>query len=337
MTPASADPTLTAAHAPIILGTAAYMSPEQAQGIAVDKRTDIWAFGCVLYEMLTGTRAFAGRTLSETMASVVAKEPDWRALPAHTPTAVRRLLRRCLTKDRKHRLADIADARLELTEALVPEAAPAATGRGAAWLPWSLAGLFLLAALIILLVHLRQTASATGDPPLPGALPEAAGPDSPIFLSPDGRSLASIVRPSGAASGRLWIYSLTAGRWQRCRRRRLRPARVFWSPDSRFIGFHADGKLRKLDVTSGSIQSIADVACAGSGTWTSDNVIVFFTPDGLMRVPASGGSAVPVTLVNRSRGEIGHYSPRFLPDGRHFIYLRMSGGRGSQRSVRGIP
>ena len=100
---------------------------------------------------------------------------------------------------------------------------------------------------------------------------------------------------------------------------------VFWSPDSRFIGFHADGKLRKLDVTDSSIQSIADVALAGSGTWTSDNVIVFYTPDGLMRVPASGGSAVPVTLVNRSRGEIGHYFPRFLPDQRHFIYLRMSG------------
>ena len=96
------------------------MSPEQAQGIAVDKRSDIWAFGCVLYEMLTGRRAFSGRTLSETMASVVAKEPDWRALPAHTPTAVRRLLRRCLTKDRKHRLADIADARLEFTETLAP-------------------------------------------------------------------------------------------------------------------------------------------------------------------------------------------------------------------------
>ena len=163
-TPANADPTLTAAQAPIILGTAAYMSPEQAQGIAVDKRSDIWAFGCVLYEMLTGRRAFAGRTLSETIASVVAKEPDWRALPAHTPPPLRRLLRRCLTKDRKHRLADIADARLELAETPAPEAAPAATGRGAGWLPWSLAGLFLLAALVILLVHLRQTAGASWRP-----------------------------------------------------------------------------------------------------------------------------------------------------------------------------
>ena len=324
-TPGNADPTLTAADAPIVLGTAAYMSPEQAQGTAVDKRSDIWAFGCVLYEMLTGRRAFAGRTLSETMASVVAKEPDWRALPAHTPTALRRLLRRCLTKDRKHRLADIADARLELTEALAPETAPVGIGRRAVWLPWSLAGLFLLAALIILLVLIRQTPAPLETLRLQVPLPETAGPDSPIFLSPDGRSLASIVRPSGAASGRLWIYSLTAGRWQEMPPSASPTGGIFWSPDSRFIGFHADGKLRTLDVTSGSIQSIADVAYAGNGTWTSDNVILFFTPDGLMRVPASGGSAVPVTLVNRSRGEIGHYSPRFLPDQRHFIYLRMSG------------
>jgi eukaryotic-like serine/threonine-protein kinase len=325
MTPASADPTLTAAEAPIVLGTAAYMSPEQAQGIAVDKRTDIWAFGCVLYEMLTGTRAFAGRTLSETMASVVAKEPDWLALPAHTPPPVRRLLHRCLTKDRKHRLADIADARLELAEAPMP-APPAPTGRGGAWLPWSLAGLFLIAALVMLVVDLRQTAAPVETLRFQVPLPEAAGPDSPIFLSPDGRSLACIVRAPGATSGRLWIHSLATGRWHEVSPP-LSPTgfSVFWSPDSRFIGFHADGKLRKIDVTSGGIQSITDVAQAGSGTWTPDNLIVFVTPDGLKRVPASGGSAVPVTLVNPSRGEIFHVAPRFLPDGRHFIYLRVSG------------
>ena len=324
MTPASADPTLTAAQAPIVLGTAAYMSPEQAQGIAVDKRTDIWAFGCVLYEMLTGTRAFAGRTLSETMASVVAKEPDWLALPAHTPPPVRRLLYRCLTKDRKHRLADIADARLELAEAPMP-APPAPTGRGGAWLPWSLAGLFLIAALVMLVVDLRQTAAPVETLRFQVPLPEAAGPDSPIFLSPDGRSLACIVRAPGATSGRLWIHSLATGRWHEVSPP-LSPTgfSVFWSPDSRFIGFHADGKLRKIDVTSGGIQSITDVAQAGSGTWTPDNLIVFVTPDGLKRVPASGGSAVPVTLVNPSREEISHVSPRFLPDGQHFIYLRVS-------------
>ena len=119
---ASAESGLTAAQTPVVLGTPAYMSPEQAQGVAVDKRTDIWAFGCVLYEMLTGTPAFRGTTRSDTIASVIAREPDWRALPAHTPPAIRRLLRRCLEKDRKHRLADIADARLELTDAVVPEA-----------------------------------------------------------------------------------------------------------------------------------------------------------------------------------------------------------------------
>jgi serine/threonine protein kinase len=151
--PGPPDHALTAEHAPLILGTAAYMSPEQARGVAVDKRTDIWAFGCVLYEMLTGRRAFAAQTPSQTMASVVAKEPDWQTLPTHTPTALRRLLRRCLTKDRKRRLADIGDARLELTEALAAEAVPTVTPRNAAWLPWSLAGLFLLAALIILLVR----------------------------------------------------------------------------------------------------------------------------------------------------------------------------------------
>ena len=119
---ASAESGLTAAQTPVVLGTPAYMSPEQAQGVAVDKRTDIWAFGCVFYEMLTGTPAFRGTTLSDTIASVIAREPDWSALPAHTPPAIRRLLRRCLEKDRKHRLADIADARLELTDAVVPEA-----------------------------------------------------------------------------------------------------------------------------------------------------------------------------------------------------------------------
>ena len=314
------------------MGTAAYMSPEQARGKPVDKRSDIWAFGVVLYEMLAGRQAFGGETVSDTLAAVLKSDPDWTVLPANTPEAILRLLRRCLERDRKRRMRDIGDAQAELEEALHPHgpAPGAASGRAIKSLRWVLTGVGLaaVALLAVAVAHFRERASEPAAIRFQISLPEKSqlGPGSRLALSPDGRRLAfSAIGPDGGRV--IWIRSLDSFE-SRPIARAEGASGVFWSPDSRWIAFWTGGKLKKLEVGgaggTGSPQTICTSAPAPGGTWNSDGVILFGfygSTTGLLRVSQAGGEPVPITTVDRSRQELGHAMPQFLPDGHHYIYF----------------
>jgi len=311
-----------------ILGTAAYMSPEQARGHSIDKRGDIWAFGCVLYEMLTGRLAFPGDTLSDTIAKILEREPDWAALPAATPASVRRLLLRCLVKDPKQRLRDIGDVRIELDaidEGLpVADNTPMATVKRRPRLAWIAAAALLVVSIALGVVAFnrkapREAARISVDI----ATPSAPTPLQ-LTVSPDGKYLSAPVT-SDKGETVIWLRALD----------RLTAQTVngsegalfpFWSPDSRFLGFFAGGKLKKVDILGGAPQILCDAPRGAGGAWNRDGVIVFApTLDGpLFRVAASGGVPLPLTELDRSRQEIAHRHPYFLPDGQHFIYTAVS-------------
>jgi serine/threonine protein kinase len=312
----------------VILGTAAYMSPEQARGQAVDKRTDMWAFGCVLYEFLTGKQAFHGDTVTEILAGVLKGEPDWSALPAATPTKVRDLLRRCLQKDKTLRMRDAGDASIEIQEAL----ATPTLGPTGPRLPWSVAGIIAICAAVAVVaaLWLRRAPIDTrvyrstwvSSPDLGGS----AG--SRLALSPDGANLAFVARDA-AGHEALWVRPLES--------LLARPlpgtdnaSAPFWSPDSRFLAFFTQGKLSKIDVSGGPVIPICECSSVLGynlpGTWSRDDVILFTCPVGpILRVPAAGGIPTAVTTLDE-KVEIGHVLPSFLPDGRHFVYSVLSAG-----------
>jgi eukaryotic-like serine/threonine-protein kinase len=315
------SPTLSVAQTAVgvLLGTAAYMSPEQARGKAVDKRADIWAFGVVLYEMLTGQQLFSGETVSDTLAEVLKKEADWEKVPAK----VRPLLRRCLEKDPKKRLRDIGDAS-PLLDGL-PESIPAKQS----WLAWSVASILFILLATIAVVHFLEKPPAAAKPmrfqfALPDKVNMATG--SSFSLSPDGRHLAFGGVDSNNIT-RLWIRSLDS--------LEARPLigtesshipPFFWSSDSRYVAFDAGGKLKKVDIFGGQPQTICDLsAYAMGGAWNREGMIILATwGKGLMQVSASDGAASPLFQLNPARRDTGHYFPTFLPDGRHFLYYCIS-------------
>ena len=307
-------------QAGMILGTAAYMSPEQARGTAVSKRSDIWAFGCVLFEMLTGTRAFAGNGLSDTIAAVLRAEPDWTSLGPRTPAPIRTLLKRCLEKDHARRLRDIGDARFELDaahESAVLDAMPATAGRRNERLAWMVAMLALsLAGLGLGAWAMRET-PALNEVRLDLNVPATVDPlDLASFaVSPDAQTVVFVA----ASDGQLWIRPLSSPE--------LRPLRgtegahsPFWSPDSRSVGFFADGFLKRIDLDGELVRPLADAGAGVGGSWNRDGVIVFGpTPASpIFRVSADGGPAAGVTQL--AEGHAGHSFPVFLPDGRHFLH-----------------
>jgi Tol biopolymer transport system component len=291
------------------------MSPEQASGKTVDKRTDLWAFGVVLLEMLTGRPVFEGETLSHILASVLKDTPDWGALPQDTPAPIRRLLRRCLKKDRKRRLDSATAARLEIEEALTAsteEVTPAAVAPLAAStrLAWMIAVVAVLAALALGFVHFREKAPAEPNLRYTMNMPESLFPS--VAISPDGRYIAIAGGGTVLANQALFIRPLDALQAQRVpgTEGALYP---FWSPDSRFIGFFAQGKLKKIAVDGGPAQTLCDLPSTfQGGTWNRDETILFSTNNTLVRVPASGG--IPVEIPN-----LQGVHPAFLPDGRHFL------------------
>ena len=323
----SMSPTLSiqATHAGVILGTAAYMSPEQARGKSVDKRADIWAFGVVVYEMLTGRALFAGDTITDVLAAVVTRDPDWTRIPAK----VKRLLESCLEKDPSRRLRDIADAWRLLDDA--PErSASSRSPLGLVAAAVAAVAVMTLAGLAF--VRFREPPPARDVVRLQIPLPVGAQPDLNFTLSPDGRRLAFV--GAGADGIRVWLRAL-----DEFESRPLPGAdnvdsgSLFWSPDSRWLAIAAGGKLKKIDVSGGAPQTIADVSGAGviGGAWNEDGVIVFGSNaggrpggGGVFRVSAAGGALTPLTNVAASRKEYGHRFPTFLPDGRHFLYLRAS-------------
>jgi serine/threonine protein kinase/Tol biopolymer transport system component len=336
------SPTLTARLSPgtqigMVLGTAAYMAPEQARGRAVDRRADIWAFGVVLYEMLTGRRAFAGDDISEVMASVLKTEPDWTAIPADTPVSIRRLLRRCLEKDPRKRLSAIGDARLELDE---QEAAPAAAAPGGTvarpslWARlWPAIAAIAVTATVTSLVWQSRVRPVPTDVTRTSLLPQPGAdfyPDSnAVAISPDGRQVVYVVGSPTAAQSQLWIRALDQPKARRIEggdNSRL----PFWSPDSKRIGFFADKKLKIVVAAGGRAEIVADAPFGRGAAWGPNDVIVFAGDAGgrLRRVKASGGEAVAVTELDESRKESAHRFPRFLPDGEHFLYAALPGNAG---------
>jgi Tol biopolymer transport system component len=319
---ASMSPTLSiqATYAGVILGTAAYMSPEQARGKEVDKRTDIWAFGVVFYEMLTGQRLFAGEEISDTLASVLKTDPNWSALPADTPASIRRLLRRCLEKDRRERLPDIGSARLDVKDAhaapdeSVVSVAPAPS-RTRERVAWGAACLLHTLGGVLGVTYFRKPA----DPPeLRTDIVTPATPDPVSFaIAPDGRQVVFVA--SGDGPTQLWLRPLGATTAQRL------PGTdgatyPFWSPTSRSVAFFANNKLKRLDFGAGLPQVLADVPNGIGGTWNSDDVILFSRglAQALYRVAESGGQAVAATKLGA--GHISHRFPQFLPGGRQFIF-----------------
>jgi len=323
-------------EAGIILGTAAYMSPEQARGKVVDKRADIWAFGCVVYETLTGKRAFEGETLTDVLAAVVKNDPDWNALAPDTPRLVRSLLRRCLQKDPGKRLHDIADARIEIQEAMVepkvPSLATPERRRAARWtvaLPWIVTAVLALASggAYVRRVPVDQAATKLSVlPPENAAISSASAP----AISPDGRRLAFVAKDL-AGKTMLWVRPLDSLAAQPLLGTEDAD-QPFWSPNNRFLAFFSQGRLRKIDASGGAPQTVCDVtinATTYGGTWNADGVILFASSSlgPIQSVPDGGGQPRPATAVDRTRQERGHVFPHFLPDGRHFLYLAQSGAR----------
>jgi Tol biopolymer transport system component len=317
----------------VILGTAAYMSPEQARGKAVDKRTDIWAFGCVLYELVTGKQAFAGDDITDILAAVVRAKPDWQALPVATPVKIRDLLRRCLQKDKTLRLQAAGDARIEIQEALTAPARAepvAARRKSRERLGWSVAAVLLVVALALgAFPYLRRSPEDASPvrffvyPPDGWRLAGTETIGVPLAVSPDGRRLA-FVGTNTSGKSLLWVRSLDALTAQALTGTdgALSP---FWSPDSRFLGFFAGGKLKKIELSDGPPITLCDAADNVGGAWSRDGLIVFAQYHGfarfkpaLQKVSASGGAPTPATVL--AEGETTQLLPFFLPDGRHFLY-----------------
>ncbi len=301
---------MAATQTGVILGTAAYMSPEQALGKPVDKRADIWAFGVVLYKLLTGKSLFTGETAGEILAKVIRDEPDLSEAPAE----LRPLLNRCLQKDPKNRLRDIGDRELLVRQA---EGAPISRGRRP-WVWIAATAVLLVALAAVSFIHFRE------NPQLPLratiAAPEGTTLIQSFAVSPDGRYLVIAAEANGKRQ--LWLRAMDADRPQPIPG--TEDARQpFWSPDSRDIAFFADGELKKVAVSGGPAQSLCDVGNSRGGSWSRDGVIVF-SPNGggasIQRVAAAGGAPAEVT---KTKGDQGY--PVFLPDGRHFLYLARGG------------
>ncbi len=326
----------------VILGTVGYMSPEQARGKPVDKRSDIWSFGCVLYEMLAGGAPFSGESVTDVLGATLHLEPDWERFPASVPPMVRLLLRRCLTKDRNKRLRDIGDARIEIDSAIgdptgksfgLPAAGRDERRSATRFAPWLVAVVCLAAAVGLAARAFRAA------PPAPRIIrayvpePDGAtfvsigtGPGSsgPVAVSPDGTRITFVARTDSGAE-LLFVRPLDA--------LAARPVsgtdgarHPFWSHDSATIGFFADGKMKRIDANDGPAIALCEASEPRGGTWNRDGVIVFAPEsDGpLFRVAATGSQPEPVTVLRED--EETQRWPFFLPDGTHFLYFSRAAG-----------
>jgi len=340
----SLSPTMTqhATAAGVILGTAAYMSPEQAAGIEADRRADIWSFGVVLWEMLTGHKLFDGETVSHVMASVLKDDVDLAELPAETPPRLRELISRCLRRKPKQRLQAIGDARIVLEEDLsVPEFFEASqTGAGdsaARTSSWKWALVLGIVAIVATVVGIAIVSRKPSQRLTQSSLlaPEASRirADYGLALSPDGTMLALLAEKDGTTQ--LWVRSidsLSARPLEGTENARL----PFWSPDGRHLGFFADGKLKRIPVVGGAARTLTTAIEPRGGAWGPDDRIVFSPDyrDGLWSISAAGGEAVRLTELDQERGEKSHRWPVYLPQGRHVLFLAQTdeGGSSSDRS-----
>ncbi len=316
------SPTITspATHAGVVLGTASYMSPEQAKGRAVDRRADIWAFGCVLFEMLTGARAFPGSDVSETFVAILRDEPAWEALPSDTPPHVRALLRRCLQKDVRKRLPHIAVARLELTDP-PPAAAVAAPARSSVvWRAIALASLAVAIGVLSWAIWSRlavaPAAAVRVRIELGNADPAVLAVTAALAMAPDGKTLAFAGRPMDAEL-RTSIYVRQLDRFDAQAMPGTEGGQYpFFSPDGRWVAFFAQDTLKKVPAGGGAVSTIGPAPSPRGGAWGDDDIIVFASLAGISRVPASGGTpelVAKTSLVPPS-------TPEVLPRGRGVLY-----------------
>ncbi|MGO9642642.1 MAG: protein kinase domain-containing protein [Candidatus Acidiferrales bacterium] len=356
----SNSPTLSiaATRAGMILGTAAYMAPEQAKGRPADRRADIWAFGCVLYEMLSGKQPFSGETISDTLAEVLKVDPDWNALPADTPASIQRLLRRCLAKDPKQRLQAIGEARIMIEQTLNPSAQVSGTSivtpfgeavavQGAEiqpWrrtLPWAVAAILFITTVICATLLWREASVPVRSvrsyilPPEQTTFAFQAAVGTPV-ISPDGRRLV-FAALDGAGKRMLWVRELDS-----LSSRPLEGSQgasfPFWSPDSLSVGYFASGKLMKVDVSGGPAQTVCDAPNGRGGTWSAEGVIVFAPKvnGSLEQVPAAGGSPTALVQVDKTGQQLTLRWPVFLPDGNHFLYWSGNPFSMSSAGINGI-
>jgi eukaryotic-like serine/threonine-protein kinase len=319
----------------IILGTTSYMSPEQSRGHAVDRRTDIWAFGCVLYEMLTGHSVFGAETISDTLAAVLKREPDWQALPADTPPGVRSLLRRCLRKDPVDRLHDIADARIEIQEAIAEPAVMTPTGtqpRAARWtrmIPWVVAAGSVAMALLVVQQGSRRTGSLAApvtrlDLDLPAGVELVTVYPPAVVLSPDGTRIAFV----GVFRGLRQIYTRRLDQFETVPIRGTENANaVFMSPDGRSLGLiTADLSLKRVSLVDGLVTTVEhDAEFSAGAAWGADDRITFVRAGALWQVPASGGPAKQLTTLDSGKRELLHAWPSVIAQGRILLFASITG------------
>ena len=337
----SQSPTLTAAATQmgVIMGTAAYMSPEQASGETTDKRSDIWSFGVVLFEMLTGQRLFSGKTVSHVLGAVLQVEPTWEALPAATPQSLRKLLRRCLEKDRRHRLRDIGDALEEVDDSSfasdTEEAAPPPERQGQLTRQAvALAGVALVVGSVVTgmaVWNMRPAAPARLERFVltsPAGSQLQSGRTRNLAISPDGSRIAYRTGPSGPLGGALYVRSIGQLEFVHIASAEdvLAP---FFSPDGEWIGFQdfGDGTIKRVSVLGGPSVTITSLDGAFRGaSWGRDDTIVFATASGgLLRVPAVGGEPERLTTVSEADGEAAHWHPEILPNGEAVLFTAWTG------------
>ncbi|MFQ5917721.1 MAG: protein kinase, partial [Candidatus Binatia bacterium] len=341
----SKSPTLTvdSSGSGIILGTAPYMSPEQARGKPLDKRTDIWSFGCVLFELLTNKRAFEGETISDTVAAILKGEPDWEALPEETPWSIRAMLRRCLQKDSHYRLRDIGDARIEIEEALrTPFDAMALTGEAQAvrssWrrtVPWGIT--ILMAAMVVFALWspwsktpLKPQSLRRFTISLPSKFVESSGPS--MALSPDGHHFVYV----GGTADQSEIYHHAMDQLGALPIKGTEDARrLFFSPDSKWVGFFAKGKLKKVSLLGGTSLIICDVGNTRGGCWGPDgNIIYSDFQSGLLRVSAAGGIPQRITIPEIEEGRETYRWPELLPGGKALLITVWKSGSSTYDEAR---
>ena len=313
-------------HAGLVLGTAAYMSPEQAKGRVVDRRADIWAFGCVMFEMLTGTRPFAGSEVSDVFVAIMRDEPRWSALPENTPAHVRSLLHRCLQKDPRKRLPHIGVARLELGEPSAGPLAAAPVGRTRiVWRAAVAAGIALALAVPTWVIWPRRAPAFALISPvrvrieLGTAEPVTVTGSTALTLSPDGRAMAFVAR----STEEVLRYAIYLRHLDRLDAQQIPGTEAgqypFLSPDGRWLAFFSQDTLKRVATSGGGVVSICPAPAGRGGWWGEDDVIVFASPAGLSRVPASGGT--PEVVAAAPPGATVPSFPQVLPRGRGILYM----------------